>query len=62
MEKPNFNPLMANLAELIPLLDYPTFLAEKIRQLKMEGNIGADDIKTLRFYNCLWFKHINYRL
>ena len=33
---------MATLAELIPLLDYPTFLAEKIRHLKMEESLNEE--------------------
>ena len=33
---------MATLAELIRLLDYPTFLAEKIRQLKTEGSVNDE--------------------
>ncbi len=33
---------MATLEELIRLLDYPTFLAEKIRQLKTEGSVNEE--------------------
>jgi len=33
---------MANLAELKSLLDYPTFLAEKIRLLKMEESLNEE--------------------
>ena len=33
---------MATLAELIRLLDYPTFLAEKIRQLKTQESTSEE--------------------
>ena len=33
---------MATLEELIRLIDYPTFLAEKIRQLKKEGSANEE--------------------
>ena len=42
MEKLNFNPTMATLAELIRLLDYPTFLSEKIRELKTQESTSEE--------------------